>query len=141
MTHPHRRLVALLMRLAPDLASRVRAVNGVRTLPVHIRGAIADVLRNEAAARDFDGDGRLNANGGDPAVLAEALGLDEIRLKIALLRAVRRTRRRGPPSTDACVMFRTQTPPTNRATSHSDSFPRTRARTSWSFSGSAGFTR
>lgn len=65
------------MRLAPDLASRVWAVNDVRTLPVHIRGAIADVLRNEAAARGFDGDGPLNANGGDLDILVEALGLDE----------------------------------------------------------------
>ncbi len=76
MTNPRPRLLALLMRLAPDLAAKLWAVDDVRELPADVRGAIADVLGNEAAERGFDRFGRPNRYGDDLDVLVEALGLE-----------------------------------------------------------------
>ena len=74
---PRTRLIARLIPLAPDLAAKLWGVRQVRDLPADVRGEIADVLGNEAAARGFDRYGRPNAYGDELDTLIEALGLDE----------------------------------------------------------------
>ena len=44
MTDPRTRLLALLMRLAPDLAEKLWSVRDVQELPADVRAAIYDVL-------------------------------------------------------------------------------------------------
>jgi hypothetical protein len=74
---PRTKLIALLMRLAPDLAEKLWSVRDLRELPAHVRGEIVDVLGHEAAERGLDRDGAANAYGRELDGLAEALGLDE----------------------------------------------------------------
>jgi len=78
MTHDARtRLIALLKRIAPDLAAKVWAVGDVRKLPSAVRREIAGVLGNEAAERGFDRYGRPNQYGDELDVLADALDLED----------------------------------------------------------------
>ena len=73
---PHTQLVAMLMRLAPDLAAKLWTVSDLRELPEGVRGEILDVLGHEAAQKGFDRDGDPNAYGDELNELAAAL-LDE----------------------------------------------------------------
>ena len=77
MTDPRARLVAVLMRLAPDLAAKVWAVGDGRQLPAAVRGEIADVLGHEAAERGFDRYGRPNRYSNELDMLIEAMELEE----------------------------------------------------------------
>ena len=74
---PRSRLIALLMRLAPDLAEKVWTVRDVRDLSDDVKGAIVDVLGHEAAERDLCRDGSVNDYGCQLDDLAEALELGD----------------------------------------------------------------
>jgi hypothetical protein len=76
MTDPRTYLIALLMRLAPDLAAKLWTVRDVRELPEDVRGRIVDVLGHEAAERGLDRDGKDNQLGRELDELADALGLE-----------------------------------------------------------------
>jgi hypothetical protein len=67
--------MALLTRLAPDLAEKLWTVRDVRELPTNVRGEILDVLGHEAAARGLDHDGTPNRLGRELDDLVDALGL------------------------------------------------------------------
>jgi hypothetical protein len=68
-----RRLVALLHRLAPDLAARAWRARDAYDLPAEVRGAMVDVLGFEAAGHGLRRDGTPNAYGDELDGLAEAL--------------------------------------------------------------------
>ena len=71
------RLLALLLRLAPDLAEKVWLVRDVRELPADVRGEMLDVLGHQAAERGLDRDENPNALGCELDELTHPLGLDE----------------------------------------------------------------
>jgi hypothetical protein len=77
MSEPRARLIALLTRLAPDLAATLWAVHDVRALPRDTREAICDVLGHECADRGLDANEELNAYGHELDALVAALGLDD----------------------------------------------------------------
>jgi hypothetical protein len=80
MNHPDstkRRLIALLQRLAPDVAQKLWRVDDVRDLPREEREVIVDVLGCECAERGFDEDDELNAYGVELEKLIEGVELGE----------------------------------------------------------------
>ena len=78
MTHdPRSRLIALLVRLAPDLAAQLWSARDVAAVPRDVREAAVDVIGRECAARGLDEDDELNAYGEELESLVDALGLDE----------------------------------------------------------------
>jgi hypothetical protein len=74
---PRLRLVALLHRLAPDLAMRAWQASDLRELPAEVRGAIVDVIGHEAADRGLRRDGTPNPYGDELDALIASLGLDD----------------------------------------------------------------
>jgi len=76
MTDARTRLIALLMRLAPDLAAELWRVRDMRELPRDVREAIVDVLGHEAADRGLGADEEPNAYGRELDALVAALGFD-----------------------------------------------------------------
>jgi len=75
--HPRTRLIALLTRLAPDLAAQLWAVRDVRELPPDVRGQMLDVIGHHAAERGLSRDGTPNQLGRELDELADALDLDD----------------------------------------------------------------
>ena len=73
---PRTRIIALLMRLAPDLAEKLWTVRDVRELPPDVKGQCLDVIGHEAAERGLHRDGRTTRYGDELDALAAML-LDE----------------------------------------------------------------
>jgi hypothetical protein len=74
-THHTRTRLAVLQRLAPDLAKGLWRAHHVRELPLRARQEIADVLGHEAASRGLGVGDEANAYGRELGALVEALGL------------------------------------------------------------------
>ena len=73
---PRPRLIALLVRLAPDVAAEFSAARDITDVPRDVRETAVDVIGHEAAERGISRDGTPNQLGRDLDELANAL-LDE----------------------------------------------------------------